>query len=360
LKRGEIVVEDNLEIIDDYIDETINDCFILEPLKTDWVGFEAESEEDAVKFFLLSLFHLRDEINEDPATTYRKQKRPVTWPSTALRDTISRSYLSKKKEVIQLVREAVHIRRDCSDKSRQNHFVSRFGGIPDLPVHVAWPRNRGIPLSCVAQINLSELPNFHDRNLLPNTGMLYFFYDSTKVFNGSELTEGTGFAVYYSELVEEGRSIFEIKPPDLHEQDIFLPARLSFEIVESFPDAPMEFSPLENIRLTDQQHGDYFELAGKLSFFEEHQLLGNPSSRERSVASICQELWLEEEGMEATEKAVIDGMQDWVLLLQVATDNELGMYWPDEDFEADSLLYFMIRKYDLLEKRFDRVWMVKP
>ena len=55
---------------------------------------------------------------------------------------------------------------------------SRFGGAPDLPVGMEWPRNQnGEALSFLAQINLSEIAPF-DGNPLPPDGWLWVFVGS--------------------------------------------------------------------------------------------------------------------------------------------------------------------------------------
>ena len=52
---------------------------------------------------------------------------------------------------------------------------SRFGGTPDLPAEMVWPRNEdGETLTFLAQINLSEIPAFDD-NPLPARGWFYVF-----------------------------------------------------------------------------------------------------------------------------------------------------------------------------------------
>ena len=47
------------------------------------------------------------------------------------------------------------------------------------------------------------------------------------------------------------------------------------------------------------------------------------------------------------------GAADWMLLLQVDTDDEAGWMWGD-----CGTLYYWIRRPDLLAGRFDRVWMI--
>jgi hypothetical protein len=66
--------------------------------------------------------------------------------------------------------------------------LTRIGGDPDLPDGTAWPASSSGPLSFLAQINMSDLPNGRE-GALPATGLLSFFYDIERQPWGSEPTE---------------------------------------------------------------------------------------------------------------------------------------------------------------------------
>lgn len=74
---------------------------------------------------------------------------------------------------------------------------SKIGGKPDLPKDFAWFRNsNGTPLTCLLQLNLSEVPVYENDEFLPKSGMLYIFYDIENQPWDSDDDEN-GFAVYY-------------------------------------------------------------------------------------------------------------------------------------------------------------------
>ena len=52
-------------------------------------------------------------------------------------------------------------------------------------------------------------------------------------------------------------------------------------------------------------------------------------------------------------EALVATAQDWCLLLQLGSEKQAGMMWGDV-----GCLYFWMRKLDLAEHKFGRVWMV--
>jgi uncharacterized protein YwqG len=52
-------------------------------------------------------------------------------------------------------------------------------------------------------------------------------------------------------------------------------------------------------------------------------------------------------------KELDKGRSDWILLLQIDTDDDVKMMWGD-----GGMLYFWIKKDDLKESRFENSWMI--
>jgi hypothetical protein len=116
--------------------------------------------------------------------------------------------------------------------------------------------------------------------------------------------------------------------------------------------------------------GDTYFLAGYFQVWqgvavganitEGHRILGYPMPVQSPVAMDCEAVrlgfWEENNKPKDSIKEVTrEGIGDWELLLQVASDDPLGMYWPPDM----GILYYMIRRSDLAEGRFDRSWMIK-
>ncbi|MDZ7814681.1 MAG: YwqG family protein [Planctomycetota bacterium] len=63
---------------------------------------------------------------------------------------------------------------------------TRIGGCPDLPKKVEWPVSSEGPLAFIAQLNLTEVPDFPAKKVLPRKGMLLFFYAPYSLQWGSD------------------------------------------------------------------------------------------------------------------------------------------------------------------------------
>jgi uncharacterized protein YwqG len=67
---------------------------------------------------------------------------------------------------------------------------SRYGGVPDLPPSIPWPRNCESYLNFLMQVNLRDVPTITG-SPLPKSGMLYFFLDCDE--DGSDVAAQVRF-----------------------------------------------------------------------------------------------------------------------------------------------------------------------
>src|SRR6266849_2312878 len=65
-----------------------------------------------------------------------------------------------------------------ADESTLREGWSKFGGWPDLPPRIPWPERNGLPQSFIAQIRLAQVHLSDVERMLPQSGMLWFFYDA--------------------------------------------------------------------------------------------------------------------------------------------------------------------------------------
>ena len=83
---------------------------------------------------------------------------------------------------MSLQRNSINL--DISGKEPYRKGCSRFGGRPDIPEGFEWPRfcpgegRSAVPLSFIAQFDCSALRQYDDDNMLPDHGVLSFFYET--------------------------------------------------------------------------------------------------------------------------------------------------------------------------------------
>ena len=246
-------------------------------------------------------------------------------------------------------------------------YVSKIGGKPYLPANFKWPvytskdDNVARPLSFFCQINLKEIRDYDKDDLLPDSGMLYFFYECESFCWGFDPSDKGAAKVYYFENIEEFVPM-EL-PSDLIESYSMPEIAIRFSAGKSYPG----FEELEYHSDMDCQWEDYDDVLEKLgvSVVEDegkHKLLGYADIIQDEMLSECERVSRglysgdpesyreipDEQKADIQEKA-----KDWILLLQLGTITKGSFEWM---FGDCGMLYFYIRRQDLLQKRFDDVW----
>lgn len=298
------------------------------------------------------------------------------------------------------LRPSVHLQPATSlDNSTATLGQSKLGGSPGMPSAQPWPFWHGRPLSFIGQINLSEtspaqIPEtrytttvlkyecFHPRPALPESGILYFFYD-TKEHPGGFSTESQGGCrvIYYA----GDRTLLQMAVAP-EGTKIFNPFSLEAEVELTTPPFESHYyinpndrylRSLRNARLIKEVDLTRAEVKkwgtmqrGLDKLFDEvdprrHRLLGHPDTIGTDVPDmqwICQMVnsgmniggMDKELGLDLNrEKALRDKIMDWRLLLQVDSDERLGMCWGN-----GGRIYFWIREQDLSDQNFNYPWVV--
>ncbi|MDF2630370.1 MAG: hypothetical protein K0R39_4201 [Symbiobacteriaceae bacterium] len=205
--------------------------------------------------------------------------------------------------------------------------ASRIGGLPDLPSGVEWPHSGqgATPLAFLAQVNLAETASYDEDGLLPKSGMLYFFVDAEEPY-GFGPADRSRWQVIHSEAVPSAGP--SDAPEDLPEESIYKAWAVTFEAQWTLPpyDSPMA----EPLHLTTEETVAYFEATDVETI---HRLLGHPQQIQGFVPY---EVAMAEQGLFHSSLWDTDGgraaraqYQDWVLLLQLDSDNATGMMWGD-------------------------------
>ncbi len=258
----------------------------------------------------------------------------------------------------------------CEAKTEESALKSKFGGKPAVPSDFIWPRfesadyngeiaNR--PLSFLCQINLAEIQAYDREKLLPQKGMLLFFYEQETMCWGYDPTEKGCARVYYFEDVNE-LSALDF-PEDLREDYRLKAYGLSFEAKDSYP----SFEELDCHVETDCDFEVYDETLEKMGYdieFERHKLLGYADPVQSEMLTECERVTRglycgDAESYRNTpedeEASIQKAAADWTLLFQMASIEEDGC---ELMFGDVGNLYFYIRKQDLKARNFDKIWLI--
>jgi len=115
--------------------------------------------------------------------------------------------------------------------------------------------------------------------------------------------------------------------------------------------------------LNDEEADAYFAYSHEVEHFGQpkkgnHHLLGHSDNVQGDMQLEAQ---LVTNGLycgnatgygDSRAKGLESGVDDWILLLQLDSDDTAGFMWGDL-----GMLYYWIRRQDLDETRFDRVWL---
>ena len=234
---------------------------------------------------------------------------------------------------------------------------NHLGGLPSVPAGFEWPLWQGKPQSFLLQIDLATLPVVAGTEALPRTGALLFFYDSEQSAWGFDIKDRGNWRVYYFESTAGLREA--AAPQKLDEHARYKSVPLQFAPIQTYPD--WQDARVQALQLKDGESDAYFELcASPFGRSPTHQLLGYAGTvQDNDMDLQCQLVTNglycgDSTGYNDPRRAALEkGRSDWILLLQLDSDDAAGMMWGDV-----GKLYFWIRKQDLARRDFSNVWMI--
>ena len=115
----------------------------------------------------------------------------------------------------------------------------------------------------------------------------------------------------------------------------------------------------EEMGFSDAEMVAYVDMLERMQEGPCHQLFGYPAQIQGSMQLECQlvsnGLYCgDENGYNDPRRFELEkGVEDWVLLLQLGSDEIAEMMWGD-----CGRLYFWIRKQDLMKRKFEKTWMI--
>ncbi|HVP10833.1 MAG TPA: YwqG family protein [Phycisphaerae bacterium] len=257
----------------------------------------------------------------------------------------------------RLARGAVVMTPHRSGASRSG---SRLGGLPDLPVSVAWPKWKERSLAFIAQIDLDAQPEVIAQQGFPRRGLLLFFYDTAQSTWGFDPKDAGSSAVIYVPE-PKGQAFVTDWPSDLPKEARYIPCGLRPEETITLP--PWEGVLIDDLDLNPEQLRAYLDLLSMTyegEVWSRRMILGGyPDQMQNDMMKQCAMVTAGLYCGDGTSyqdpraPAARSHAYEWRLLLQVPSADQAGMMWGDV-----GCLYYWIRDEDLKARRFDRCWMI--
>lgn len=283
-----------------------------------------------------------------------------------LREEMSEQGISSYFDALApLAKHSVRITLNIQDEDFLPVGVSKFGGHPDLPSDVEWYRTSetNIPMSFIAQVNFAEVAPFDLEHKLPEHGMLYFFYDCSPDgmpwgFNPED-SDGWKVFFYNGDLSALSR---RAAPADLSQDEngmIFGSAQMCFDAVMELPSMESDLTNGLVLPNDDSLQDRYWEWLDEHSEALSNKLLGHADPVQGSMELECEYVT---HGINcgtpdgyriAKSKGLDKNAAHWNLLMQVDSNEDIGMMWGDL-----GRLYLWITSEDLAARNFENSWLI--
>lgn len=306
-------------------------------------------------------------------------------------------------QLAQMTRNSIRLQATLVEEDELALGISKLGGSPDLPPGVAWPTGfLDVPppspgfiaahpdepqlpsdglilLPFIAQLRMEELATYDRDNLLPKSGILYFFYNSIAYYSDTGCSinvinhiTGYSYGVCGYGSPAKWRVFFydgdlsglmrTSAPASIPKEVRYAPCALSFATEVTLPHVETCFIGCQGreagkLVLTEEEWSVYAELIYEARANHGiHQMLGHsddvqPYAMEGGYLDARHEFF---QGLPDYEALSVEEQQRELeqgrLLLQI--DEELnGMR-----FGRGGRLYFFIREPDLAARNFTQVW----
>lgn len=231
---------------------------------------------------------------------------------------------------------------------------TRLGGVPMVDSGFVWPRtDDDRPLCMVGQLNSDEINAALGRDVLPAASLLAFFYDA-------EEQRGWGFdphdRQYWRVVATDAETAIPTQGPG--EAWTFPAIALAPRRVLTVPE--QWEPPIHDLWDADRDGvNEVYEQIGIDGEPPRHRAFGwpdlvqNPMQLECQLASNGIYVGGPEGYRDPRVEELRAGADDWLLLWQIDTDDEVGWMWGDV-----GTIYYWIRRQDLAAADFGRIWMI--
>jgi uncharacterized protein YwqG/predicted DNA-binding WGR domain protein len=249
--------------------------------------------------------------------------------------------------------------------------ISKLGGRPDLPPDLSWPigkvAGREIALPFIAQFDATPLWRAYmgpgaQGGLLPNFGMLYFFYNMADY--GKDYLSPENWRVLYTPSHGKDKLAPSEPPLPIPPHLEYKTRAAKFQTEATLPNIETSYIGLTGnadakVELTQEEWDAYAELRYELRSNQTiHQMMGHaddvqPYALENSYESVRDTFFSDGRAFkDLTRKEQSGELFRGRLLLQIDTDKNMNM-----TFGRGGRLFFFIRDKDLIAKDFSKVWV---
>ncbi|MEQ8675734.1 MAG: DUF1963 domain-containing protein [Aggregatilineales bacterium] len=293
-----------------------------------------------------------------------------------LRTQIHKYKLDRLEEnIIKLAEPSIHIHRELVSEDKLSIGQSKLGGRPDLPPDYTWPHRGDKPLTFMGQFRFSDFATYDQTGLLPQLGILSYFYDVDSTPWGFQ-NERDGWHILFME--DENQELQRIDHPIYQGEWIEikpLPAhQLSFSSQLSLPrvffNDRMEYD-LDFIKVnTDWSNNDFSEHRAYIKMCDDnypsprHHFLGQPVCWQDKVE---RETVIYSENIQTSQhpetglyrylpeqlEHIATEMDKWLFLFQIDEDGSMKTV-----LEAGGTIYICIPKASLATRRFEDCWTI--
>lgn len=263
------------------------------------------------------------------------------------------------EEALAVIRPALDLSPRPATADDLMTGATRSGGAPDLPASFEWPRNHGVPLAHVVQLDLAALPVVAGVPL-PREGVLSLFYDFEDIAAG--LWPDGRHAWHVTWFAPDVTLHATPPPPDLDPDWRWAPTGFTLSMTDTLPcPEALELQGLSESR--DAEPG-YHELSWDRSgSFQGHRIGGwwSTGQNDPRLSSEAAARATSEVDYDAVLRRLAGdprAFDDWVLLFQLQSFNDPAGHWVNVG-DSDHAC-FMMRREDLRIQAFDRaraIWV---
>jgi len=241
-----------------------------------------------------------------------------------------------QEQLIALLRPAIALSATRADDALIPLGASKFGGAPDVPTGFEWPMWNEKPLGFLAQINLEEVAPLDVENQLPESGLLSFFYDFEDWPYGEREDEGSWKVLHVESALERA-----IISEDFGKVAPIKTASIAFDVLPDVPKHPYYINGEQLEDWPQEEKYSWWAFVKMLPPLSLHLMLGYPTPVQDDAR------------LEAANTTGRGTLNDWHLLLQVDTDDEIDFMWGDA-----GAMFYLVHRDELEKHDFTQTWLI--